>query len=313
MNYKRIYNELIQRGQQREKSPDGYCEIHHISPRCLGGNDDPANLVNLSAREHFIAHWLLVRMYQHTDHYYKLLYAFCMMKSKNGKQQRYHFSSRLYATYKSRWKHTDDGKRKMSESHTGKTLSEETKQKISNTRKQKFEQGLIQRMCNEDNPSFGRPVSEETRSKMSISRKGRKDSEDTIAKKRSRMLENNHMKGGTHTAEARQKISKALKGRPQSEEHKINKSRSTAGKIHMYLPSSGERHLVKPQDVEKMTSLGYVRGIKPVKPKPTKMTPRKGPSSGKRWMHHPQSGDKLMVLIEDVDSFLAMGYHMGMK
>ena len=65
MNYQRIYNELITRGQLRNSVTP--CEIHHILPRSMGGSDDSENLVALTPREHFIAHkllWLIHRNYQ---------------------------------------------------------------------------------------------------------------------------------------------------------------------------------------------------------------------------------------------------------
>lgn len=61
MDYKRIYNELIYRGKVR--TLDGYKETHHILPKCLGGGDSKENLVELTAREHFIAHQLLHKIY----------------------------------------------------------------------------------------------------------------------------------------------------------------------------------------------------------------------------------------------------------
>lgn len=61
MNYERIYNQIIERGKQRLL--EGYGENHHIIPRCMGGADTQDNIVRLTAREHFICHWLLVRIY----------------------------------------------------------------------------------------------------------------------------------------------------------------------------------------------------------------------------------------------------------
>lgn len=61
MDYKRIYNELIYRGKVRIL--EGYKEKHHILPKCLGGKDNKENLVELTAREHFIAHQLLHKIY----------------------------------------------------------------------------------------------------------------------------------------------------------------------------------------------------------------------------------------------------------
>jgi hypothetical protein len=58
MDYYKIYNQLIERAKQR-KSVNGYREIHHIIPRSEGGTDESVNLVELTGREHFIAHKLL--------------------------------------------------------------------------------------------------------------------------------------------------------------------------------------------------------------------------------------------------------------
>ena len=63
MDYESIYYSIIKSGIER-KETNGYYEVHHILPRSLGGNDDKNNLVKLSAREHFICHLLLVKMYE---------------------------------------------------------------------------------------------------------------------------------------------------------------------------------------------------------------------------------------------------------
>ena len=65
MNYQRIYDELMQRARTRGV-PSCYYETHHIIPRCVIENNDPTNLVTLTAREHFIAHWLLIKIYRTT-------------------------------------------------------------------------------------------------------------------------------------------------------------------------------------------------------------------------------------------------------
>jgi 5-methylcytosine-specific restriction endonuclease McrA len=62
MNYKKIYDLLCSRGQT-VRSLD-YIEKHHIIPKCLGGNDSEENLTRLTAREHYIAHWLLHKIYK---------------------------------------------------------------------------------------------------------------------------------------------------------------------------------------------------------------------------------------------------------
>lgn len=61
MEYSRVYEALIEHAQNHPS--DGYTEKHHIIPRCLGGSNDPQNIVRLTARQHFIAHLLLAKIY----------------------------------------------------------------------------------------------------------------------------------------------------------------------------------------------------------------------------------------------------------
>lgn len=66
MNYQKHYLALITRAQNR-KRPPGYVEKHHVLPKCLGGADNVENLIYLTAREHYVAHQLLVKM--HPEHH----------------------------------------------------------------------------------------------------------------------------------------------------------------------------------------------------------------------------------------------------
>jgi hypothetical protein len=96
MNYEKIYNQIIERAKlsNRMKNKENYFEKHHITPKCLGGNNEKENLVLLTAREHFICHWLLHLIYPNNN---KILFAFHMMCNvKSGNQNRYTSSSRLY-------------------------------------------------------------------------------------------------------------------------------------------------------------------------------------------------------------------------
>jgi hypothetical protein len=70
---------------------DGYCERHHIVPHSLGGPNTSDNLVNLTAREHFIVHVLLTKFINGTNTH-KMLSALSQMKGMN---QRY-INARLY-------------------------------------------------------------------------------------------------------------------------------------------------------------------------------------------------------------------------
>lgn len=78
MNYYKIYNSIIE--NRKNNSYNGYTETHHILPRCLGGSDEADNLVKLSAKEHYICHLLLTRMYKYnTTEYHKMVHAFLYM------------------------------------------------------------------------------------------------------------------------------------------------------------------------------------------------------------------------------------------
>jgi hypothetical protein len=91
--YKKTYDNLIKK--RKNNTPIGYCEIHHIIPRCLGGDDSLENLVKLTAREHYICHYLLTKIYEpKCRNYYKMLNAFIMMHAASNGQVRY--TSRLY-------------------------------------------------------------------------------------------------------------------------------------------------------------------------------------------------------------------------
>jgi len=59
--YGRWYIQLIQ--NRHKNAPLGYCEKHHITPRGLGGGDEDTNIVKLTAREHYVAHLLLTKMF----------------------------------------------------------------------------------------------------------------------------------------------------------------------------------------------------------------------------------------------------------
>lgn len=65
MNYLETYNRLVAKARARgAASKDSYAERHHIVPRSEGGSDDKQNLVDFTAREHYIAHLLLAKIYR---------------------------------------------------------------------------------------------------------------------------------------------------------------------------------------------------------------------------------------------------------
>ena len=73
-------------------------ETHHIIPKCLGGTDDVNNLIKLSTRHHFLAHWILWKTYMTQG----LAYAFFMMMvvNKNHPGRTRRINSKTYALLK---------------------------------------------------------------------------------------------------------------------------------------------------------------------------------------------------------------------
>ena len=66
MDYKKVYDQLVEKAKPRgldKTKHEGYFEIHHIIPRCMGGGDEESNLVMFTGREHYIAHMLLWKAY----------------------------------------------------------------------------------------------------------------------------------------------------------------------------------------------------------------------------------------------------------
>jgi len=155
MNYRKIYDDLIQSAQLR---PDiaflnGYIERHHIKPRCLGGNNKKENLVKLTAREHFIAHWLLYRIYPENN---KLALAFNMMRisSSHGR----YYNSRGFAIAKKAMSNAKKGKPAW---NRGIPCSAETRAKLSAANKGK------------PNPMKNKKHSAESKARMSNGKKGK--------------------------------------------------------------------------------------------------------------------------------------------
>ena len=100
MNYKKNYYDYIEYLKNLGKRNLEYSEKHHIIPRCLGGTNDKDNLIELTAREHFLAHYLLMKIYPDN---YKLADAFRMMGVINKKEQKRYFNSRLYESQKKKF------------------------------------------------------------------------------------------------------------------------------------------------------------------------------------------------------------------
>jgi hypothetical protein len=99
MNYEKLYFDII---NHRASNPsDGYTERHHIIPKSLGGTDDAENIVSLTAREHFLCHWLLVKMYKnYPKKLHKMVKAFNMMCLSKSNNQDRKVNSKIFEKYR---------------------------------------------------------------------------------------------------------------------------------------------------------------------------------------------------------------------
>ena len=167
--YKTLYSKIIDNANLREAN-EGYTENHHIVPKSFGGSDDKSNIVTLTAREHFLCHYLLTKF---TDGKFKakMIYAFHMMATTHTKNR--YVNSRLYESNKKAISII------ISKKHKGKSLSKEHKRKIGEGNRGKIRSDEWRRKKSEsvqgDKHWFvGKHHTDETKKRISESRMGAK-------------------------------------------------------------------------------------------------------------------------------------------
>lgn len=201
-------------GSLRGQSVDGYAEVHHIVPRSLGGSDDADNLIRLTARQHYVAHWMLARALGGSA-----ARAFFMM-SNFGRYG--HVNSTTYAIARQEYAKiaaiqmtgrimppvSKETRKKQSQAKLGKKLTPEHIEKVRQTR-------IGKKMP----PEFGKKVSEAKRGRGN-GRLGCAMSEQTkqrIGDAQRGAL--NHMTGRKHSPETREKMRIAHMKRKQDAEY----------------------------------------------------------------------------------------------
>ena len=193
MNYVNVYYSIIK--NRLDNPVEGYVERHHIVPKSEGGTDNDDNIVALTAREHYIAHLLLAKIYDD----YKMWHAVNLMSRLNAKVK---INSRLYEMVRinSARTHSESMKGKPPP-NKGKKMSEEQKHKISDATKKTMADPELRKYLSDikkGKPSHnkGNKLSEETKRKISATLKGNKLSEETKRKISIKNKgENNHMFG----------------------------------------------------------------------------------------------------------------------
>jgi hypothetical protein len=164
MNYLKVYCNLIRKAENRIP-PEGYTEKHHTFPVSIYGKNN--RVVVLTAREHYIAHTLLERIYikryglEHRKSK-KMICAHMNMKGKNR-----YCNSMLYESVRRKRSENMKG---CGNSFYGRTHNEDTITKMKEKR-------ALQKIVN----------AKESNLKRSLATKGVLKSEDTKIK-----MKNNH-------------------------------------------------------------------------------------------------------------------------
>jgi hypothetical protein len=116
--YKKCYDRIIKAAMNRDI--EGYTEKHHILPKSLGGTNDATNLVALTAREHYVCHWLLTKFIEETYYRKKMKNALGRFVQQSKLQKR-NLTSRQF----------ERARKAVSEANTGRYYSVETRARMS--------------------------------------------------------------------------------------------------------------------------------------------------------------------------------------
>jgi hypothetical protein len=194
------YHKLIDNALSRTN--EGYVEKHHIIPKCMGGTNKKDNLVDLTAREHYVAHQLLAKIYPFNIKLIKACHIMCVdrygtrLTNREFEWIRKKYAESVSRSFKGKNKTNDERCKKISQSLTGRT-------KESHPYLADIGQKVSKALKGQTKETHERPL------KVSKALTGRTKETDPSLEKRSQLL-----KGRTkETHEGPKKISEALTGR----------------------------------------------------------------------------------------------------
>lgn len=237
MNYQKIYNQIIERAKNRKLTT--YKEKHHIIPRCMGGGNEKENIAELTAKEHYMCHKLLVFIYPDNN---KLKYAlWCMCTARGKNQERYKVSARIYEQLKiESAKLASEREKGKVGSRKGAKHTEETKAKMKVSRDKLYASGYVQK-------SKGKKRNlKDIWIKKGMSEQEVNEKILRLKEKQSEFMkqETNPFKTLEQTPERRQMLSERAKetftGTKQSEEHKGKRSEAYKETCRNYSPEQKE-------------------------------------------------------------------------
>lgn len=251
--YTTWYYQIIDNARSRKSLHDIYLEKHHIIPECFfinrrrqgpkgwidGDPNSSDNIVELTAREHFICHLLLTKMTEGAakGKMYIALFRICHGNTYQKMNRMHKINSLIYqeirlrvaelAAIRAKTVHTgkkrsDLTKKRLSEANKGKTRTDEQKKRnreIQRSRTYKHSPETLQKIRQ---AGIGRPVSLETREKIRAANKGKPGhprSEETRAKMSASQKARGQKgkPGKPRSDDVKKKISETMKGRPTSD------------------------------------------------------------------------------------------------
>lgn len=265
MDYEKIYDNLVsyRRENVLDENNCEYYEAHHVVPRSIDKKliYKKSNKVNLTVREHFIAHLLLKRIYKkkfgEDSYQYRAMVKTCFLFA--NKHKGVTINSRTIEKLRIAYKKlpspmlgrpiNDNAKKALLKANLGKKHTKEHRQKI-----------LESRIKNGNNK-----LSEEHKQILIQSRLGSKHTEETKERIRQKKL------GFRHTEETKKKIGEAsakfMTGRKLPKEvcENIRKSKSgeknpNFGKKWMFNEQTNHRLCVKIEEIEEYKKMGYKLG-----------------------------------------------------
>ena len=303
------------------------------------------NIINLTAREHYICHKLLQKIalekYGKNSHEYMAM-TYCLFRMSNNviygiNSKDYEKYRKNYSDYlkenKSGKNSSNYGKRGILSHSYGKPRSEETKRKLSKAHK-------------------GKKLSEETKKKMSDNRqkygvwnKGKKMSDDVKKQMSERMVgrfsgEKHPFYGKPRSEETKRKLREAHKGKKLSEKTKkkmslnnMGEKNHAFGKKWLYNKDTDKQVYVLSNEFEKYLNEGFVFGMRPKSPlsedSKRKMSMskmgEKNVRFGKKFpkfseqmkgrvrMYNPKLDKNAYVSPDDVEGYKERGYVFGQR
>ena len=110
------YEKFIESRKHRVIPEGVYTESHHILPKCIGGTDDEDNLIELTYKEHILAHIMLAR---ETKHPSLVNAAWLLIHVCKSSKEYVLIPSPIRESIRRDIKHTEEHNSKISENHVG--------------------------------------------------------------------------------------------------------------------------------------------------------------------------------------------------